>query len=281
MTTIRQALALGRTRLAQSPSPELDARLLLAHVLDRPHSYLIAHAEETLPDAAETAYLALLARAERQEPIPYLIGEAPFYGLDFIVTPAVLIPRPETEMLLDYILRRATDRGPRLIVDVGTGSGCLAVTLAHRLPDAEVIAIDVSAEALAIAAQNGARHAPGRVRFVEGNLLNPVGGGIDIIVTNLPYIADDEWTSVSDGVKWYEPVGALRGGSDGLDHFRALIPAAAQKLKPGGSLLMEIGWRQGKAVRRLARNAFPRAEITILPDFAGHDRVVAVEALRV
>jgi release factor glutamine methyltransferase len=281
MTTIRQALAQGRTRLAQSPSPELDARLILAHVLDRPHSYLIAHAEEMLPAAGETAFLALLERAERHEPIPYLIGEAPFYGLDFIVTPAVLIPRPETEMLIDYILRRATDRGPLLIVDVGTGSGCLAVTLAHHLPDADVVAIDVSAEALAIATQNGARHAPERVRFLEGNLLDPVDGGIDIIVTNLPYIADDEWTSVSDGVKWYEPVGALRGGSDGLDHFRALIPAAAQKLKPGGSLLMEIGWRQGMAVRRLARKSFPRAEITILPDFAGHDRVVAVEALRV
>lgn len=281
MTTIQQALAQGRSRLSQSPSPELDARLLLASVLDRPHSYLIAHAEQPLSAEAKAAYLALLARAEQHEPIPYLIGEAPFYGLDFHVSPAVLIPRPETEMLVDHVIRWAGERAPLLVVDVGTGSGCVAVALARHLPAAEIIAIDISPNALAVAGRNCRRHDVERVRLLPGNLLDPAPTTVDVIVANLPYIADDEWTSVADGVKWYEPVGALRGGPDGLDHFRALIPAAAQKIRPGGLLLLEIGWRQGKAVRRLARQAFPRAEISILPDFAGHDRVVAVEAVRV
>lgn len=255
--------------------------MLLASVLDRPHSYLIAHGEESLAPGAEEAYFALLARAEQHEPIPYLIGEAPFYGLDFHVSPAVLIPRPETEMLVDHVLRWAGQQVHLRIVDVGTGSGCLAVALARHLPTADIIAIDISPEALEVAARNVARHSVERVRLVQGNLLDPAPDAVDVVVANLPYIADDEWTSVADGVKWYEPVGALRGGADGLDHFRALIPAAARKVRPGGLLLMEIGWRQGRAVRRLARKSFPHAEISVLPDFAGHDRLVSVVAVSV
>lgn len=281
MTTIQQALILGRSRLSHSPSPELDARLLLEFVLAQSHSYLVAHANEQLTAGQEASYLDLLARAERQEPIPYLTGVAPFYGLDFVVSPDVLIPRPETELLIDHVLRWAGERESLRIVDVGTGSGCIAITLARHLIQADIVAVDLSAAALAIASRNATTHAPGRIRFIEGDLLMSVEPGMDVIVANLPYIADDEWTSVADGVKWYEPVGALRGGPDGLDVFRRLVPAAAQKLRPGGLLLMEIGWRQGQAVRRLARKSFPRAEITIIPDYAGHDRIVAVEAVRV
>lgn len=281
MITIQQALSRGRARLTLSPSPELDARLLLQHVLHQPHSYLAAHSDETLSFTQETVYLDLLARAEQFEPIPYLIGSAPFYGLDLAVSPAVLIPRPETEMVIDHILRWVGAREGLLIVDVGTGSGCIAITLARNLPQAEVAAIDISADALTIAERNGQAHAPGRVRFIEGNLLDPITNGVDVIVANLPYISDDEWTSVADGVKWYEPVVALRGGLDGLDLYRTLVPEAARKLNPGGLLLLEIGWRQGKAVRRLARKSFPHAEIVVKPDFAGHDRLVAVELIGV
>lgn len=281
MTTIQQAWTLGRSQLSHSPSPELDTRLLLEHVLRRPHSYLVAHSDERLTDAQAANFVELLARAERQEPIPYLVGIAPFYGLDFAVSPAVLIPRPETEMMVDYVLRWVGQRTNILVVDVGTGSGCIAVTLARHLSQAEMVAIDISADALAIAAQNAATHAPNRIRFIQGDLLDPAAAGVDLVVANLPYVADDEWTSVSDGVKWYEPEIALRGGPDGLDLYRTLMPAAAHKLNQGGLLLLEIGWRQGESVRRLAREYFPRAEIAVMPDFAGHDRVVAVEVLHV
>ncbi|MEZ4515883.1 MAG: peptide chain release factor N(5)-glutamine methyltransferase [Chloroflexota bacterium] len=281
MTTIQQAWQSGRSRLASSPSPELDARLLLEHVLQQPHSYLIAHSDEPLSATQSAEYEALLERAEGLEPIPYLIGTAPFFGLDFVVSPAVLSPRPETEMLVEHALRWAVLREAPVIVDVGTGSGCIAVTLAQQIPQAEVVAVDISADALAVAEHNAARHAPGRVQFMQGDLLGPIGSGVDLITANLPYITDGEWTSVADGVKLYEPEGALRGGPDGLDHFRRLIPAAAEKLNSGGMLLLEIGWRQGKAVRCLARESFPHAEIIIIPDFAGHERLVVVEALQV
>ncbi len=281
MTTIQQALTQGRLRLSTSPSPDLDARLLLEHVIGQTHSYLIAHSDESLTTEQESNFLALLARAEQLEPIPYLIGIAPFYGLDFVVTPAVLIPRPETEMIVDHVLRWSGARQDVVIVDVGTGSGCIAITLAHHLPQAGVVAIDIASDALAVARRNAARLGADHIRFIEGDLLDPIDSKVDIVIANLPYIADDEWTSVSDGVKWYEPEGALRGGPDGLDYFRRLIPTAAQKLNPGGLLLLEVGWRQGDAVRRLARESFPRSEIAILPDFAGYDRLVAVEALRV
>lgn len=248
--------------------------------MHRPHSYLVAHSDTALTAEQDAEYQALLARAAQLEPIPYLIGTAPFYGLDFIVSPAVLIPRPETELLVERILRWAEGREHLVIADVGTGSGCIAITLARHLPAAEVFAVDLSGSALAVAERNAAAFAPGRVRFLAGDLLVPVPAGIDVVAANLPYIADDEWTSVSDGVKWYEPVLALRGGVDGLDHFRSLLPAAASKLNRGGLVVLEIGWKQGLAVRRLAREYFPRAEITIVPDFAGHDRIVAIEAAR-
>ena len=278
MTSIRAAWRLGRERLADSPSPALDARLLLGHVLGRDHAYLVAHDDEPLSPDALAAYDALLRRADAGEPIPYLLGHAPFMGLEFVVSPAVLIPRPETEQLVEYALEWGQWRGPLRIVDVGTGSGCIAVSLATRLPGA-VVAIDISAAALPVAAANVARHAPGRVLLARGDLLAALAPGLDLITANLPYIAADEWPTLPVGVKSYEPALALDGGRDGLDLVRALLPQAAARLRPGGLLLLEVGWRQGQAVADLARAAFPGAALTVRPDFAGHDRIVAVESL--
>lgn len=275
--TIQEALAWGRLALAASPSPGLDARLLLAHVLGVSHAYLVGHSQDTLPAAQQAAYAALVARAQRHEPIPYLVGHAPFYGLDFLVSPAVLIPRPETEQLVEQALAWANSHRPGRIVDVGTGSGCIAITLARHLPQAEIIAIDLSSEALAIAQENGARHAPGRVQFRHGSLLAPINTPADLIIANLPYVTDAEWTLLDDGVKWYEPATALRGGPDGLVLVQQLLHQAAAKLRPGGAIFLEIGWQQGSAAQQLAAGSFPAGHIQCRPDFAGHDRFIIIQ----
>ena len=276
MTSIRAAWRRGRELLADSPSPAPDARLLLSHVLERDHAYLVAHDDEPLSPDALTAFDALLLRAAAGEPIPYLLGHAPFMGLEFIVSPAVLIPRPETEQLVEFALAWARGREPLRAVDVGTGSGCIAVSLATRLTGA-VVAVDVSDAALAVAAANVARHAPGRVHLLRGDLLAALAPGFDLITANLPYVAADEWPTLPVGVKSYEPALALDGGRDGLDLIQSLLPQAAARLRPGGLLLLEVGWRQGKAVAELARAAFPGAVVAVRPDFAGHDRIVVVE----
>ncbi len=277
MLTIRQAWRDGRAQLHDSPAPALDARLLLAHALGRDHAYLVAHDDEALTAAQATAYANLLARAAAGEPIPYLLGHAPFFGLDFAVSPAVLIPRPETEQLVEMAIAWGRARGPLRAVDVGTGSGCIAVTLARGLPAAAVAAVDVSAAVLAVAAGNVARHAPGRVALARGDLLAAIAPGLDLIAANLPYVARSEWTALADGVKSYEPALALDGGIDGLDIIRALLPQAAARLRPGGLLLLEIGWQQGAAALALVQTYFPAAGVALRPDFAGHDRFVAVQ----
>lgn len=277
MTSIRAAWRHGRDLLADSPSPALDARLLLGHVLGRDHAYLVAHDDEPLSSDALAAYDALLQRAAAGEPIPYLLGHAPFMGLEFVVSPAVLIPRPETEQLVEAALEWARGREPLGVVDVGTGSGCIAVSLATRLAGT-VVAVDVSAAALAVAAANVARHAPGRVHLLRGDLLTALAPGFDLITANLPYVAADEWPTLPIGVKSYEPALALDGGRDGLDLIQSLLPQAAARLRPGGLLLLEVGWRQGQAVAELARAAFTGVAVAVRPDFAGHDRIVAVES---
>lgn len=277
MSDIRTAWRLGRAQLPDSPSPALDARLLLEHVLGRDHAYLVAHGDDPLTAAQRAAYDAMLARAAAGEPIPYLIGHAPFYGLEFAVSPAVLIPRPETEQLVEMALEWARGREPLRVVDVGTGSGCIAVSLARRLPAAQVVAVDVSAAALAVARANAERHAPGRVHLLRGDLLSALAPGFDLIVANLPYVTRPEWTALPDGVKSYEPVLALDGGADGLDLIRALLPQAAARLRPGGLVLLEIGWRQGAAAAGVARAVFPGVKVVVRPDFAGLDRVVAID----
>jgi release factor glutamine methyltransferase len=274
---ILQALALGRERLVASPSPALDARLLLEHSLAVSHSYLLAHDAEELPAAAAVAYQELLERAAQKEPIPYLIGRAPFYGRDFWVTPAALIPRPETEQLVEVAAGWATGRGLVRVVDVGTGSGCIAITLAHLLPAAEIEATDNSVAALAVAQENARRHGVAdRIHFHHGHLLDPLEQAPDLVVANLPYIASHEWTALDDGVKSFEPAEALLGGPDGLALIGELMQQAAARLVPTGALCLEIGWRQGPAAAALARAHFPDTMIEVLQDFAGHDRIVAV-----
>ena len=273
MTTIKELLTHGRTHL-----PHLEARLLAEHVLGVSHTYLIAHDDEPVTADQLAAYQTLIRRATQHEPIPYLLGHAPFYGRQFAVSPAVLIPRPETELLVERALRWLNQHPtaePLQVVDVGTGSGCIAITLACECPTAAVTAIDISAEALAIAHQNGDAQGAA-VRWVQGDLLTPITHPVHLITANLPYITDSEWTSLADGVKSYEPTLALRGGADGLDLIRPLLAQAATLLAPTGLILLEIGWQQGEATCTAARPHFPHATITLHTDHAGHDRLVEI-----
>ncbi len=271
-----EALTWGRRQLTASPTPELDARLLLAHVLGVETSYLLAHGEAQLTPAESELFQTLVERAGRREPIPYLIGRWPFRHGRFIVTPAVLIPRPETEELVEHVIRWAQGRGPLRIVDVGTGSGCIAVSLALALPDCQVLAVDISPAALAIAGRNAQEHhAP--VAFHQGSLLEPLAEPVDLIVANLPYVSDDEWTQLDDGVKWYEPRLALAAGADGLMLIRDLLSQARSQVRRPGAIFLEIGWQQGAAVTALARQLLPDAQATCHRDLAGRERIVHIE----
>lgn len=254
--------------------PDLEAELLLAQLLGRNRAYLLAHLDASLPEAAAATYHAWVLRRVSGEPLPYIIGHGEFFGLEFAVSPAVLIPRPETELLVEMALAHA-GAAPR-IADVGAGSGCIVVALARRLPQARCYAIDLSPAALEIARQNAARHAVAdRITFLEGDLLEPLPEPVDIIVSNPPYVAEAEWDALPASVR-REPVTALLAGTDGLDVVRRLLAQAPARLRPGGSLLMEIGERQGAAALALAQAAFPTADCRILPDLAGKDRVLQV-----
>jgi release factor glutamine methyltransferase len=249
--TVRAVLASGAARLAGLPTARLDAELLLRHVLEQDRVWLLTHPEAQLTAAQSASYDAAIARRTRHEPIQYILGMQEFYGLGFQVRPGVLIPRPETEHLVDAALERLPKQTPLSIVDVGTGSGILAVTLAKQLPMAQMTAVDLSADALVIARENAARHGvAGRIRFLESDLLVTLAGeSFDAIVSNPPYIPANEVLETQ--VREYEPKQALFAGADGLDIYRRLIPQAHSALRPGGWLLMEIGHGQRDALAAL------------------------------
>ena len=273
---LKNALNFAAEQLAASATPQQDARLLLAHVLDVRHSYLVAHAEDQLPKEPLESFFTLVARAERQEPIPYIIGRIPFHHITLSVTPDVLIPRPETELLVEKVIAWARTHEAQTIVDVGTGSGCIAIAVAKQLPQRRLIGIDISADSLQIARANAAENDT-NVTFLHGSLLEPVVEPADLIVANLPYVTAQEWTELADGVRQFEPRHALVGGEDGLDLVEELLQQAQSKLTSGGAIFLEIGWRQGAATVALAERYFPHAQVTLHQDYAGKDRIVSIE----
>jgi release factor glutamine methyltransferase len=277
MQTIDQSWANGRFQLQQSPTPDLDARLLLEYVLGVNHAYLVAHGEQLLTAVQHNTYQTLITRATHHEPIPYILGQAAFFDFELTVSPAVLIPRPETEMLVELVLKRLRTQANAHVIDVGTGSGCIPIAIARRCPSCTVTAVDISPKALTLAQQNAARLAPNRICFVHSDLLARTTGHFDLIVANLPYITDDEWTRLDDGVKLHEPVLALKGGQDGLDLIRQLLNQAQTKLTTHGAIFLEIGWQQGPAVLTLAQQAFPHATVQLYKDYAGHERIISCE----
>lgn len=272
--TVGAALREGAALLASvTETPRLEAEVLLAHVTGLTRTALLAHPERLLTADEHTRYQDLLARRRADVPLPYLTGKVEFFGLEFIVTPEVLIPRPETETLVD----RALEKAPRTVVDVGTGSGCVAVALAVRLPRARIYATDLSRAALGVAATNARRHGVAdRIHFLQADLASPLRGPVDLVVSNPPYVAEEEWASLPESVREHEPRLALDGGPGGLRVIRRLLADAARLLRPGGALLMEIGAGQGLSVAALAQAAFPTAYIRIHPDLAGQDRILEV-----
>ena len=254
--------------------------MLLSRHLDLTRAALLAHPDRLLSSAEAETLAVLLARRATREPLPYILGVREFFGLCFAVDPRVLIPRPETELLVERALWLASHMslsGPLRIADVGTGSGCIAVALAVHLSHALIYATDVSAEALAVAQRNAAMQGvASHIRFLWGDLLSPVPQSVHLIVANLPYIPAQEWETLPPEVGRFEPRSALDGGSDGLDLVRRLLAQAPSYLLSGGALLLEVGAGQGETVTRLARAAFPQAKVELIPDLAGHARVVQV-----
>jgi release factor glutamine methyltransferase len=285
---VGRALLAAARRLKEtgSDSPQLDSAILMAHVLGVSKGWLYAHPNRQLTADEIATFEVLVRRRMCHEPVAYLVGFKPFYGLDITVDRRVLIPRPETEILVDrvleYVQRRSKEGVVLKVADIGAGSGAIAVALAVNVPGLIVYATDISEDALGVAAQNVWRYGVGdQVQLIPGNLLDAVPEPVDIIVANLPYVASADVANLSRQVRDYEPVLALDGGLDGLEVFRAFFatlggPNGRRMLRQGSRVYLEIGWNQGDEVRCLAQEAFPGAEVAVLVDYAGLDRIVLV-----
>lgn len=266
---LRQASA----QLAKiSPSARLDAELLLAAALDRPRSWLRAFGDEPARDPAARRFRALLAERARGVPVAHLLGQREFWSLPLRVSADTLIPRPETELLVERALLRVPASGNPVLLDLGTGSGAIALALAGERPAARVTAVDRSRAALAIARENATRLARDNLEFLPSDWFAALAGRrYALIVSNPPYIAGDD-PHLQQGDVRFEPRGALVAGADGLDDLRRIIAGAPDHLQPGGWLLVEHGNRQGPAVRTLFTQAGFRAVVTYT-DLAGHERI--------
>jgi release factor glutamine methyltransferase len=282
-TTLSDALRLGRTRLASSrtESPGLDAEVLLRHVLGIDRTALFAQLREPIVPAALDEYQRLLEERARGVPVAYLTGTREFMGLSFAVGPGVLVPRPETEVLVEWAIAwlRQRDRTQTTVVDVGTGSGAIAISIATAMgPDwpGHILAADISAQAISMATGNRNRlDAEQRVRLVQGSLLSWLEDPVDLVLANLPYLRADQ--IIENSQLAAEPPVALLGGADGLDLLRELLADLPRVIAPGGAIGLEIDPSQRDEVLRLARSTFPESRLRVLPDLAGLDRHVTVE----
>ena len=278
MTTLAETIEHAAALLAPSPTAHRDAELLLLHTARLTKAELLTHPERALSERQSNHYQAAIARRALHEPVQYITGAQEFYGRPFIVNPLVLIPRPETEHLVEAALALAPKPShirPLRILDIGTGSGILAITLALELPHATVTATDISAPALAVARQNARSLGADHVRFVTSDLFaNLEDARFDCILSNPPYVATGELLEAQ--VRDYEPAAALYAGADGLAIYRRLIPEARAHLEPGGHLLLEIGHGQRESIAALLESsAFHR--IRFLADLQGIPRVAIAQ----
>jgi release factor glutamine methyltransferase len=259
-----------RRLLASSNLPETEAKSLAQHALGVSRAWLVARLDDPIDVQQARTIERLYARRQGGEPVAYITGEREFHSLDFAVGPAVLIPRPETELLVDLALQTLAGRGGR-VLDLGTGSGAVAVAIAHRAPDAEVWAVDASEKALDVARANAARH-HAHIRFVRSDWFSRLAAErFDVIVGNPPYVAAHDPHLAAGDVR-YEPRDALVSGSDGLDAIRAIVAQAARHLEAGGWLFLEHGWDQAERSRDLLA-ACGFHEVESWPDLAGIERV--------
>lgn len=278
--TIAETLKLAseRLRVASVPNDVLDAQTLLAEALGKDRTYLIVNFNEQLGEDLLAAYSQLIERRSAGEPLQYITGHQQFFGLEFEVTPDVLIPRPETELIVEEVIRLVEEHklDDPVIVDVGTGSGCIAVSLARELGNAKVFACDISTAALNVARKNAARHElENRIDFIESDLLAafPETELADFILSNPPYVAAHELPTLQREVRDWEPHTALTDQADGLSFYRRLLANAPARLKPGGYLICELGFGQSEAVLAMAGSQ-TWSEIRLLDDLQSIPRTI-------
>jgi release factor glutamine methyltransferase len=291
MTDVRATLKQGLAQLREAhvPSFTLAAELLLLHVLGRDRTWIYAHPEEEVSAADDERFFALIARRAAGQPTQHLTGKQEFWGLEFEVSPDVLIPRPETEHVIEVALDRLAVRELRAgrkqtltgkglqIADVGTGSGCIAIALAKELPGSTIFATDISSAALAVGRRNAMRHnVANQVQFLEGNLLDIVATQFDLIASNPPYVGRREAETLMREVRDHEPQIALYGGEEGYEFYADLIAQAAAHLKPGGLLILELGHNSLPAVQPLL-DVPMWTNVGVTNDLAGIPRVIAAE----
>ena len=295
--TIQKTLisAVKKLRRKSLPAAHLEAEVLLSTVLNKPRGYLLANQKKEITPNQFKKFNSLMARRQKGTPIPYLTNHQEFYGLDFFVDKRVLIPRPETELLIEEVIKRsriAAVSAPRpIIADIGAGSGCIAVTLAKYLPNAKIYAADISAKALTVAKINAKKHKVSkRIKFLKGDLLSPFQRGshrallepepsrrlarwpaLDIIVANLPYLTHDELANVP-----HEPRQSLYGGKLGLEIIERLLIQTPKYLKPEGKIFLEISPTQIKALEYIVEQQLPGKKVEFKKDLAGRDRVAMV-----
>jgi release factor glutamine methyltransferase len=279
MPTIAEATHAAATRLgaAAGEDARLEAEVLLAHVLGVDRAHVLAQLHETIDARAASAYQSLVDRRVGREPLAYIVGWREFYGIEFICTPDVLIPRPETEMLVDLALEEVGRRNSGVrIVDVGTGSGAVAVAVALHAPAAHVTATDASESSLSVARRNAQRSGVSdRVTFAVGDLLAGAGT-FDVILANLPYVSESEWRSLEPEVRDHEPRDALVGGDTGIEAIARLIGEAPEHLTFAGVIAAEIGETQAGELLTIAHQFFPDGHAYVMKDFAGKDRMLVI-----
>jgi release factor glutamine methyltransferase len=286
-TTVGDELNRAMRLFAQSgiDTPQLDAEILMSHALGTPRLHVISYPGQRLREEELAAFRAVVERRVKREPLAYITGEKEFWGLSFEVTPAVLVPRPETETLVDVALAQLRGEwegeapAEPVIADIGAGSGCVAIALAVDLPDAVICATEVSPAAAEVARRNAAKHqVEARVTVLEGDLFEPipveVRGRLDAVVSNPPYIPSADINSLQPEIKEYEPRAALDGGREGMTYHRRMLDAARGWLKPGGWVHLEVGASQAEPVAEMAR-AWGFRDVRITSDLAGIERVVS------
>jgi release factor glutamine methyltransferase len=279
--TRRQALARARELLTRHKIEDaaLEAELLLRYTLKINRAQLYTEPDSELKQRHTDTYKTFIKRRIKGEPSAYITGHREFFGLDFYVDKRVLIPRPETELLVEQAITRAKNYQKPVIVDVGTGSGAIAVSVAKNIPNAEIYATDISKAALKAASRNCRKHeVEDRVKPVQGDLLEPAPVLVDIIIANLPYVVTEEVVKMN--TTGFEPRLALDGGTDGMDTITRLCQQARERLCPGGCMMLEIGMGQSKRVSDILREIYPAAKIEILVDLSGIDRVVCLTLAR-
>lgn len=281
--TIKSLLRWATCTLQQQgiETARLDSEVLLAHTLNTDRLYLYLHYDKPLLPSEYHPFYSLLRRRAAHEPLAYIMGKKEFWSLEFVVTPGVLIPRPETEILVEQAIRLLRERlpvkTPLWVLDIGTGSGNIAISIANEVKECLVIALDCSASALSCAKQNALRHGvASRIDFVQGDLFEPLRSSdrpFDLIVSNPPYVSTTAWETLSPDIKDYEPLTAIAGGRDGLEYLRSILLQAHRYLSPGGSLLLEFGEGHGITLLEICRQQgfYP---VSLVKDYSGIERVL-------